>query len=510
MCPQDYDDEYEENYEDEYDEGEYDEDYDGIDIIEKAGQEYMEKLNTLSKKIVSSAKNMILIKYRFLDVALMQLDFKITDKDTYTDGYTLYFNKEKLLRGYANDSTIVLHEYLHVLMHCIFQHLYFATNKNADYWDLACDILVEHLIASLELYPSTPEFQMNRYEEIIKIESEVYPLTPFNVYAYLQENVTDPNYLQRLKDLFYVDDHSIWYVPHLIAGLGGEDDEEGASGVKVRVASFRAGDKSTQGNEHGFDCTLGSLKSELQQEIWEKIANALQIDLETFSSQQQGFSPGNFLQQLREVNREPCDYKKFLKKFSSLKEEPLVNVDEFDYIFYTYGLNNYNRMPLIEPLEYKETYVVRDFVIAIDTSGSTSGKLAQDFLQKTYNIMKSVETFNKKMNVFIIQCDCDIQEVVNIKSAKELERYINTMVIRGLGGTDFRPVFKYVDKLLAEKQLTKLGGMIYLTDGYGTFPTQMPKYKVAVVFIDDTGYSEAEVPGWAMKVVLTGNEIIEL
>ena len=51
-----------------------------------------------------------------------------------------------------------------------------------------------------------------------------------------------------------------------------------------------------------------------------------------------------------------------------------INDDEFDYIFYTYGLRLYKDMPLIEPPEYKEVKTIREVVIAIGTSGPTSGE----------------------------------------------------------------------------------------------------------------------------------------
>ena len=50
-------------------------------------------------------------------------------------------------------------------------------------------------------------------------------------------------------------------------------------------------------------------------------------------------------------------------------------------------------MPLIEPLEYKDVKRIREFVIAIDTSGSVMGEQEQAFLQKTYNILQSTESF---------------------------------------------------------------------------------------------------------------------
>ena len=86
-----------------------------------------------------------------------------------------------------------------------------------------------------------------------------------------------------------------------------------------------------------------------------------------------------------------------------------LDPDEFDYVYYTYGLKLYQNMPLIEPLEYREVKRIREFVIAIDTSGSTSGELVQKFVQKTYNVLKSTESFFSKINLHILQCDADIR-----------------------------------------------------------------------------------------------------
>ena len=80
------------------------------------------------------------------------------------------------------------------------------------------------------------------------------------------------------------------------------------------------------------------------------------------------------------------------------------------------------------------------------------------------------------------------------------------MQIRGLGGTDFRPVFQYADKLIAEKEFANLKGLIYFTDGFGAFPAQKPGYETAFVFIDNE-INNYEVPPWAIKLVLRKNEI---
>jgi predicted metal-dependent peptidase len=163
-------------------------------------------------------------------------------------------------------------------------------------------------------------------------------------------------------------------------------------------------------------------------------------------------------------------------------------------------------MPLIEPLEYKEVKRIKEFVIAIDTSGSTSGELVQTFLQKTYNILKSTESFFTKINLHIIQCDADIQEDAKITSQEEFDNYIKTMKIRGLGGTDFKPVFTYVDELIKNKEFSNLKGLIYFTDGFGDFPCRKPDYETAFVFIDDD-CNNYDVPPWAIKLILKPDEI---
>jgi predicted metal-dependent peptidase len=163
-------------------------------------------------------------------------------------------------------------------------------------------------------------------------------------------------------------------------------------------------------------------------------------------------------------------------------------------------------MPLIEPLEYKEVRKIKDFVIAIDTSGSVRGDLVQRFVTKTYNILKSEENFFKTMNLHVVQCDAMVQSDTKITSREELSGFIENMELRGFGGTDFRPVFDYVDELLEAGEFSNLQGLIYFTDGYGIFPEKRPKYDAAFVFVGEEDY-QIKTPPWAIKLVLDADEV---
>ena len=77
--------------------------------------------------------------------------------------------------------------------------------------------------------------------------------------------------------------------------------------------------------------------------------------------------------------------------------------------------------------------------------------------------------------------------------------------LRGGGGTDFRPAFAYVDRLCAEKKFSNLRGLLYFTDGMGTYPAKRPAYDTAFLFLGER-FDDANVPPWAMKVVLDEEE----
>ena len=95
---------------------------------------------------------------------------------------------------------------------------------------------------------------------------------------------------------------------------------------------------------------------------------------------------------------------------------------------------------------------------------------------------------------------------MRITSEEDLERYISTMSILGLGGTDFRPVFDYVDGLIEAGEFSDLKGLIYFTDGFGIYPARKPDYETAFVFLDNE-YNEPDVPPWAIRLLLQDEDI---
>lgn len=439
-----------------------------------------EKEEQLAREILLLSRNTLLVNLRFLDMALSQFElFPIGESTLLTDGRHILFHPRHVLRCYKLAKEAPVRDYLHMVLHCVFRHMYMDPTLDRPYWDLACDIAVENVINDLGLTATAAPRAKQQQVYIDTIKKELKYVTAEKIYSYLRQSVPNPAKIAEIRGLFYADNHEIWYMTkteiELRFGLVSQGESgEGEDGVSMAAA-------------------------------WERISQRMQVDLETFGKQR-GLNPGAMTQNLAEVNREKYDYTAFLKKFAVMGEAMKINDDEFDYIFYTYGLQLYEKMPLIEPLEYKDVKAIKEFVIAIDTSGSTSGELVQKFVQKTYNILKSTESFFTKINLHIIQCDADIQEDKKITCQEEFDEYLKTMQIHGLGGTDFRPVFEYVEQLRQNHEFANLKGLIYFTDGYGDFPAKKPDYETAFVFVDEE-YNNPDVPPWAIKLVLQKDEI---
>ena len=68
------------------------------------------------------------------------------------------------------------------------------------------------------------------------------------------------------------------------------------------------------------------------------------------------------------------------------------------------------------------------------------------------------------MKVYFIQCDCLIQDVALIRNREDWLAYEKKIRIRGRGGTDFTPVFDYVEKQRQQKELKDLKSIVERAD----------------------------------------------
>ena len=411
-------------------------------------QRQLEELDQveLCTRILYQARNELYVNMHFLDVSLSSLGFEAdwNRNGMACDGAVIYYGPGFLLGLYKKGRAVVNRYYLHTLFHCLFCHLYTRKGREKKMWDLACDIVMESVLDGM-------------YEKCIHV-----PQSPLRREMYL-----------RLR--------------RFLTG----NKNTGASNEEERKVVLTA--------ERVYHALM---EMELPKRRMEQLEAEFHVDDHDLWEQEPDPSAAMTRQNQWNDNRERMQTQ--METMGSEEEsenEMQTDPDSFDQAFYTYGLSLYGNMPLIEPLETREVQRIQQFVIVIDTSMSCSGELVQRFLEETYDVLSQSETYFRKVQIHVIQCDDKVQSDVILTCADDLKAYMEHFQIKGYGGTDFRPAFEYVNTLKVTGQLNGLKGLIYFTDGKGIYPVAAPTYDVAFVFIKER-FSEEDFPAWAMRVVL--------
>lgn len=120
--------------------------------------------------------------------------------------------------------------------------------------------------------------------------------------------------------------------------------------------------------------------------------------------------------------------------------------------------------------------------VAVDTSGSIVGdpQLLNRFFGEMAGILEDI----RPQRLLVMWIDARVHSVDEIEEPEDLRK----LKPKGGGGTDFRPAFDWLAKNDVE-----VDALIYLTDGYGTFPQRAPSYPVLWGNITKT-YSSGHYP----------------
>lgn len=431
-----------------------------------------EQLSQIGVKILTASRNDIYLSMRFFDIALSGLTYEmnLSTRTIGTDGFKILFNPGYLVSSYKEYPQDVNRVYVHMLLHNIFRHYSGRQQRDPELWNLACDIAVESMVDEFQAACVKRVITDERISWYYRLKKDIKVLNAESVYRWLVRAKLPFYEQQKAEKLFRWDDHAFW---------DSEDD-----------------DPSDQRQQ----------RQKRRDKKWQDISEKTRTNLKTFSKDATD-KAGDLLLQMDISLRERYDYKAFLKKFAVRNEEIRLDMDNFDYIFYTYGLNAYGNIPLIEPLEYRETEKIQELAIIVDTSESCSEELLRKFFGETFAILHQMDSFFKKINIHIIQCDADVQKDTAIHSMDDMKKYMKQLMVRGRGGTDFRKGLGYVNRLVGEGEFKNLKGVLYFTDGYGAFPKNKPPYDVAFIFVSEDG-TDVKVPPWAMKVLLESDDIM--
>ncbi len=440
----------------------------------------------LASEILAFVRDSVAAQHPYLNRALFRMpvvfrrdtrsDKALQKENTFgpaTEGKQIVLPAAWAVETFAGNENLVFRTYLHLLFHCLYLHPFQYSMLNLHAWDLAADLAVERRLFENGLAQEWPLVSDEEEKELLEqaaSDTQAGDLQAEKVYHALVRDDRLTELLLAQSALIRRDLHYLWL----------SEDKN----VRIRYTN-KAGMQS-ENMDPGKQ--------------WNEVRSSVAM-LQDAAKSRHGKGSGNAQFHLRNLYPDDRQYRDLLDRFARVTEEVHVNMDEFDYIYYTYGMSLYGNIPLIEPLEYREARKIRDFCIAIDTSGSCQGSVVRGFLHRTYSIIRNSDVFFRRMNLHILQCDCEVLSDRKITSLEELDDYCRDIEIKGAGGTDFRPVFDYVEDLKRTGEFTDLRGLLYFTDGIGTYPEKAPSFQTGFVFLK--GKQEIpEIPAWACRIVL--------
>ena len=166
----------------------------------------------LVNEILNFSRNKLLVNLRFMDVALSYHKRIAYEGSLATDGKTLLYDPGFILRTYKDSQEEMVRMYLHMVLHCVFQHPFIGFSVDERLWSLACDMAVECAINDLGLNGVSSPRETKQNQIVSEIRKDLKILTAEKIYS-LFKRANYPNWaLKQWEEAFKSDDHMPWYI----------------------------------------------------------------------------------------------------------------------------------------------------------------------------------------------------------------------------------------------------------------------------------------------------------
>lgn len=390
-------------------------------------------------ELISAFKLKLFFKSPFLYTLAMFAEYRtFADGIAATDGRFIYFNYEVFLEFSEAERMAV---FVHEVLHCALSHVTRRGSRDAEIWNIACDILINNGIIPDFKWCKLPEMGINRPELLRDSTEEIYTLL-LDQAKQAQKNE------------------------------GGDDDDDDSNGSGSGSGSGKSSSSSSKtgkGKAKKAADLIDKLKKELMKDLIPPISenDAKDVDgqasapmtkeqLETKwgralqqaasnqeKDKQAGSVPACLQRLIANVGRPQIDWKMTLMNF--LVKFPC------DYSGYDRRFIGQGRY--FDQLEGERLQAY----VCIDTSGSISGKQLDLFVSELNGILSSYP----QVNLQLYYADANLYGPYQIEQIEDLPKP------EGGGGTSFVPFFEAIEQDDSEGSRVA----VYLTDGYGNFPS---------------------------------------
>ena len=324
--------------------------------------------------------------YPFYGTIALSLQLEEVEADSWiktaaTDNSKLYYNKH-FINALDNEELLFL--FAHEVLHVVLKHLSRKGNRDARIWNEAGDFVINSMLveAGVGKFPSVGGLYEEKYTNTTtdKVYDEIFENRPPN-----------PNFDQ-----------------HITITIGGSDGNNDDS----------------NGNPQDTISLSEEEIADMEVQVDAQVIQAMENAKKTNSA---GQVPAGIRRMIDDMTESKVPWRSFLNETARSQ----VKSD------YTWSKPNrrYQALGVIVPSIRTESHF--EFTIGIDTSGSISTKMLQDFVSEIYFISRSFKSF--KIQVF--QYDTQVYGFKEFTqdNIEEMASY----EIKGGGGTCFDAAYNY-------------------------------------------------------------------
>ena len=377
---------------------------------------------------LSAARTRLILDKPFLGALVLRLPMEEAKpswcRTTATDARKFYYNRDYIAELSLEQTQFIL---AHEALHCALSHFHRRQHRVRHRWDLACDFAVNPILVQEGLKPPPDVLYMDQFDGLTA--EEIYPM------------LDDLEHLQTSDEHIY-DEENREESPRS-QGMGAEQRERQGEG--------QGSEAQPDGRGGGADRPPPPGKEESDQlavQWQQRLAGAAQQAM-------QAGKMGEALARLVDHLLQPrLPWRTLLARYMTAQARE----------DYNYTRPSRREGEAIFPSLRSSTI---DILVVIDTSGSISRREMTEFVSE-------VDAIKGQVNARITLHACDdrlAEEGPWVFESWESLELPESM--RGGGGTDFRPVFEWLEQEGRRPDL-----LVYFTDAEGTFPPLEPPWPV--------------------------------
>ena len=428
------------------------------------------ELNAIETKLTAARTKLILDK-PFLGALVLRLPLAAADpqwcQTTATDARKFYYNPAFIDSLSMSQTQFML---AHEALHCALSHFARRQHRIQHRWDIACDYAINPLLLEDDLTPPPncnvmPQYLGMTAEEIYPLIDENDQTETIDQHLFDQDNQSGggqqgkasekPENTQQEsggggESSQRQDDH----------GQGGEtpldeqsqsDDGAGAKPIEADSSRTDQGRQDNDRNGRG-ESAPPPLSAEERQTLevqWQqRLAGAAQ------QAMQAGKMGGSMARLVDHLLQPQLPWRMLLARYMTAMAR-----DDFSYM----RPSRREGDAILPSLKSSQI----EMAIAVDTSGSIRANEMDEFLSEVSALKGQM-----RARVTLLACDSNLADGVPWVF-EPWEDFHCPAEIHGGGGTDFRPVFDWLEQQGPQPAL-----LVYFTDAQGQFPQNEPNFPV--------------------------------